>query len=157
MILTPCVLEKVCDDLRRGSKMIVTTNGCFDIIHAGHVQFLKTCKSFGDVLIVGVNSDKSVSALKGPTRPINPLNYRMAVLDAIKYVDIVTWFDETLPNNFLEKVKPTIHIKGGDYDPEKLPERKVIEKYGGKVKIVPLLPGISTTNIVEKIKNQEKR
>ncbi len=157
MILTPCVLEKVCDDLRKGGKVIVTTNGCFDIIHAGHVQFLKTCKSFGDVLIVGVNSDKSVSALKGPTRPINPLNYRMAVLDAIKYVDIVTWFDETLPNNFLEKVKPTIHIKGGDYDAEKLPERKVIEKYGGKVKIVPLLPGISTTNIVEKIKNQEKR
>ncbi len=144
-------LAEICTTLRREGKRIITTNGCFDLLHRGHVEFLTKAKALGDVLVVGVNTDDSIKRLKGPSRPINRLEDRLAVLDALRPVDIVHPFSELLPNAFLEAVKPHIHVKGGDYKAENLPEREVVEKYKGRVEIIPLSPGYSTTRLIETI------
>jgi D-beta-D-heptose 7-phosphate kinase/D-beta-D-heptose 1-phosphate adenosyltransferase len=141
-------LSKVIEALKEEGLTIVTTNGCFDIIHLGHVEFLKQAKALGDVLVVGVNTDESVKALKGVERPINPLNLRMALLNALPIVDVVHPFNEQLPNAFLEAVKPHVHVKGGDYTPERLPEKVVVERYGGQVRVLPYKKGLSTTNVI---------
>ncbi len=138
--------------LREQKKMIVATNGCFDILHAGHVRYLKKSKAFGDVLIVGLNSDKSVRSIKGPTRPINNENDRAEVLCALESVDYVVLFDEDSPKDLLEIIKPNIYTKGADYNLKTLPEADVVLKNNGWVEFIELVEGKSTTKIIDKIK-----
>lgn len=145
-----------CDELKRLGKKIVFTNGCFDIIHAGHVRYLTTAKNFGDVLIVGLNTDESVRRLKGSSRPINNQNDRAEVLLGLKAVDHVIFFGEATAENLIAEVKPNIYVKGGDYTLETLPEAKIVQRFGGRVELVNLVAGRSTTNIVQKILEQTK-
>ena len=133
------------------NKKIVFTNGCFDIIHAGHVRYLTTAKNFGDILIVGLNTDDSVRKLKGNSRPINNQDDRAEVLLGLKAVDHVIFFGEATAENLIAEVKPNIYVKGGDYTLETLPEAKIVQSYGGRVEFVNLVAGRSTTNIIEKI------
>ena len=140
-----------CDELKLRGKQIVFTNGCFDIIHAGHVRYLTTAKNFGDVLIVGLNTDESVRRLKGDSRPINNQLDRAEVLLGLKAVDHVIFFGEATAENLIAEVKPNIYVKGGDYTLDTLPEAKIVQQFGGRVELVNLVAGRSTTNIVEKI------
>ena len=140
-----------CEDLRRQGKKIVFTNGCFDIIHAGHVRYLTAAKNFGDVLIIGLNTDESVRRLKGASRPINNQADRAEVLLGLKAVDHVIYFGEQTAENLIAGVKPDIYVKGGDYTLETLPEAAIVQKYGGRVELVNLVAGRSTTNVIEKI------
>lgn len=132
-------------------KKVVFTNGCFDILHVGHISYLENAKKQGDILIVGVNSDASTRRLKGPTRPINNENDRACMLSALKSVDYTVIFDEDTPEDLIAYLKPSIHVKGGDYKKEDLPETKIVEAYGGKVVILNFVEGKSTTNIINKI------
>jgi rfaE bifunctional protein nucleotidyltransferase chain/domain len=137
----------------RAGKTLVFTNGVFDILHAGHVACLEAARELGDLLIVGLNSDESVRRLgKGPERPINPLEDRARVVGALRCVDGVLAFGEDTPVELIERLRPDIHVKGGDYRPEDLPETPVIEAYGGRVVVIPLLEGRSTTRIVQIIR-----
>jgi rfaE bifunctional protein nucleotidyltransferase chain/domain len=131
---------------------IVTTNGCFDILHAGHCTYLEQARKLGDFLIVGINSDKSVSRIKGPDRPINNENARALVLESLKNVDAVCVFEQETPVEWLNFIRPDIHTKGGDYIAEKIPEFKALNQWGGKVVCLPFVEGFSTTSIVNKIK-----
>ena len=140
-----------CDDLRRQNKKVVFTNGCFDIIHAGHVRYLTTAKNFGDVLIVGLNTDESVKRLKGNSRPINNQFDRAEVLLGLKAVDHVIFFGEQTAENLIAEIKPNVYVKGGDYTLETLPEAKIVQRCGGRVELVNLVAGHSTTNIIGKI------
>jgi glycerol-3-phosphate cytidylyltransferase len=138
-------------DLRR-SKRLVFTNGVFDILHAGHVQYLEAAKRLGDVLIVGVNTDESVRRLgKGPDRPVNTLEDRIAVLSALRSVDGVLAFGEDTPIALIKSLHPEIHVKGGDYDPELMPETPIVRSYGGTVVILPTLEGRSTTETLRRL------
>lgn len=143
--------QNFCDILRRAGLKIVFTNGCFDILHAGHVEYLSTAKSFGDVLIVGLNDDDSVRRLKGSSRPINCQEDRAKVLLSLKAVDHVIFFGEQTAENLIAEVKPNVYVKGGDYTLQTLPEAKIVQQHGGRVEFVNLLAGRSTTNIVDKI------
>ena len=145
-----------CDELRRGGKQIVFTNGCFDIIHAGHVRYLTTAKNFGDVLIVGLNTDESVRRLKGANRPVNNQDDRAEVLLGLKAVDHVIFFGEATAEALIAEVKPNVYVKGGDYTLDTLPEAKIVRQCGGRVELVNLVAGHSTTNIVEKILAEKK-
>lgn len=134
--------------LRRGRRLVFT-NGVFDILHAGHVQILSQCRELGDLLIVGVNSDPSVRRLgKGPERPIHTVTDRIIVLEGLRAVDAAVVFEEDTPSELISILKPEIHVKGGDYVAADLPETAVVESYGGKVVILPLLEGRSTTRAV---------
>jgi D-beta-D-heptose 7-phosphate kinase/D-beta-D-heptose 1-phosphate adenosyltransferase len=144
------LLEQVNEYRRRGLR-IVFTNGCFDILHSGHVAFLQQARALGDVLIVGVNSDASVRRLKGETRPINNQADRVAVLAALEAVDHVVLFDEDTPERLISQIRPDVHVKGSDYTIDRLPEARIVQSYGGKVVILPLVEGKSTTAIVRKI------
>ena len=142
---------QVCEDLRRQGKRLVFTNGCFDIIHAGHVRYLTTAKSFGDVLIVGLNTDESVRRLKGANRPINCQDDRAEVLLGLKAVDHVIFFGEQTAEALISEVKPAVYVKGGDYSLATLPEAKIVQQGGGRVELVNLVAGRSTTGVIEKI------
>jgi rfaE bifunctional protein nucleotidyltransferase chain/domain len=144
------------DTLRVAGKKLVTTNGCFDIIHAGHIKYLADAAALGDILAVGVNADESVRRLKGPARPINGERDRLAVIGALRMVDCAFLFREDDPRAFLEILRPDAHVKGGDYQ-RALIERGVVEKHGGKIEIVPFLSGYSTTGMVDKIKGKGTR
>lgn len=144
-------LEKILRKERARGKKIVTTNGCFDILHPGHISLLRKAKSYGDILVVGVNSDTSVRKLKGSTRPILKLHERVSILSALEMVDYIIIFRSTRPVSFLKKLKPHFHIKGGDYIAQKLPEYHAITKNGGKVITLPLLTGYSSTGIINRI------
>lgn len=136
----------------RSGKTVVFTNGVFDILHAGHVQYLEEARALGDMLVVGLNTDASVKRLgKGPDRPINPLEDRARVVGALRCVDAVVSFDEDTPESLIAELKPDIHVKGGDYRPEDLPETQIVEAYGGSVVILPFLAGRSTTAVIKKI------
>ena len=140
--------------MRAAGKKLVVTNGCFDILHAGHVTYLAAARGLGDALLVGLNSDASVRALKkGPSRPVNPEGDRATVLAALAAVDGVCIFEEVDALRFLSEVQPDIYAKGGDYtiDTINQPERRLIEGAGGKVVILPGVPGRSTTNVLAKI------
>jgi D-glycero-beta-D-manno-heptose 1-phosphate adenylyltransferase len=140
------------DPLRAIGKKLVTTNGCFDILHKGHVQYLYEAASFGDILIVGVNADATVRELKGPERPLQGELDRTYLIASLKMVDGAFIFHEYIPNDFLEILKPDVHVKGGDYYHE-LVERETVEKNGGRIEIVSLVKGYSTTNVVKKVKS----
>ena len=150
----PADLEGIVSQLRADNKTIVVTNGCFDILHVGHVRYLKETKTFADKLIVLVNSDKSVRQIKGEGRPINSENDRAEVLCALSAVDYVVLFDETSPAALIDEIKPDIYTKGGDYTLETLPEYDVIMKNNIEVKFIKFVDGKSTTGIIKKINNK---
>ncbi len=149
-------LAAISRNLKNEGARIVFTNGCFDILHLGHVRYLREAKKLGDILIVGVNSDDSVTALKGPDRPYVHELERAEILASLECVDFVTIFHELRPDNLIKLVKPDIHVKGGDYQVTDLPERKLVEALGGKVVVIPPIKGRSTTNIVAKILGKTK-
>jgi len=136
----------------RGLRLVVT-NGCFDILHLGHVTYLEAARQQGDVLLVGVNSDSAVRELKGPDRPVNSENDRAAIVAALACVDAVCIFEQRSALQFLTAAEPDIWVKGGDYtiDTVNQDERRAVEKHGGKVVILPLVPGKSTTTLLAKI------
>lgn len=137
----------------RKGKILVFTNGVFDILHAGHVRYLAQARDLGDLLVVGVNTDESVRRLgKAPDRPVNPLDDRIAVLSALRAVDFAIPFGEDTPEELIAQIKPDIHVKGGDYTADQLPETPLVQGYGGKVVILPFLTGKSTTSVIEKIR-----
>lgn len=136
-------------------KKIGFTNGCFDILHAGHVKYLNEAKKECDVLIVGVNSDSSVRIIKGEKRPINNQNDRMEVLSAIECIDFITLFEEDTPQKLIEKLTPDVLFKGGDWKENDIAGSDYVKSNGGKVKIIPYAEGYSTTNIIKKMKNKE--
>ena len=137
--------------LRAAGKKIVFTNGCFDIIHTGHARYLAKAKTFGDVLVVAVNSDSSVRLIKGEKRPINPEADRMEILAALESVDFVTLFDEPDPYRIISEIQPDVLVKGGDWQIEKIIGRDIVEARGGRVISVGYIEGASTTGIIEKI------
>lgn len=147
-------IEDFCAVLREAGQRIVFTNGCFDILHAGHVRYLEAARALGDCLVLGLNTDASVRRLKGETRPVNTELDRAAVAGALAAVDYVVLFDEPTAETLIEKVRPAVYAKGSDYTRETLPEAKIVEKYGGEVHFIDLVPGRSTTKIIEKISHK---
>ena len=150
-IISREIITDFVNKLHNDGKRIVATNGCFDILHVGHIRYLEKTKSFADVLIVLLNSDKSVRSIKGPSRPINNENDRAEILCALKFVDYVVFFDEDSPRNLLDEIKPDVYTKGADYTMETLPEADVMKKNGTKVEFINFVEGKSTTNIINKI------
>jgi len=149
-IVTATDLSRVRDALAAQGKKLVFTNGCFDLLHVGHVRYLQAARALGDALVVAVNGDASVRALKGPNRPVNSENDRAEVLAALGCVDYVVIFPEVRMTNLYRAVRPQIYAKGGDYTPETLDkeERVAIDEAGSEIRILPLVPGRSTTNIL---------
>ncbi len=143
---TPEELSEIIKDLKAQGKRVVFTNGCFDIIHAGHVEYLRQARALGDVLVVGVNSDESVSKLK-PKRPINPLNERLKVLGSLEMVDYLVVFEEDTPYELIKTLRPHMVVKGGDWKEEDIVGRDLVEE----VKSLGYVSGISTTEIIERI------
>ena len=139
--------------IHESGKTVVVTNGCFDILHVGHVRYLQKTKSFGDYSIVLLNSDKSVKSIKGPERPINNEQDRAEVLCALSCVDYVVLFDEDSPIDLLLQIKPDVHTKGADYTIETLPEAKGIMEAGGRIEFISFVEGKSTTSIIQKMRN----
>jgi rfaE bifunctional protein nucleotidyltransferase chain/domain len=145
-------------ELRTGGKKIVATNGCFDLLHVGHVRYLKAARALGDVLAVGVNGDQSVRKLKGPDRPINNEKDRAEVLAALESVNLVVIFPELRATRFIQLVAPDIYVKGGDYNSETLnaEERNALQKIGSKIDIIPFERGYSTSSLIEKLRQHNE-
>ncbi len=153
-------LEKLLPEIEKlklAGKKIVSTNGCFDLLHKGHVTYLEAAKRLGDVLIIGVNSDESVRGLKGDGRPVNTAEDRAFVLSALKAVDYVFIFGEKTPVEFLARIQPHIHAKGGDYVATELPEYTVLKSFGADVAIIPFVTGYSTTQTLESASHLVKK
>lgn len=139
---------------RKQHKTIVFTNGCFDVLHRGHVEYLQFCRRQGDVVVLGLNSDSSVKTIKGPDRPINNQHDRAAVLAALEAVDYVTIFDEPTPLSLIQQVKPDVLIKGADWgSKEGVVGWQFVESYGGKIVLAPLVEGKSSSATIEKVKS----
>ena len=145
------LLEEL-DSLREQNRKVVFTNGCFDLIHAGHVTYLRQAKSYGDVLIIGLNSDSSLKKLKGPGRPILDQYDRARILGAFEFVDYIVLFDEDTPEDLIKAVKPDVLVKGRDYGIEDIVGADFVTSYGGEVKRCPLVKGKSTSELIKKIK-----
>lgn len=146
--------DKIADvvrNIKAAGKTLVFTNGCFDIIHAGHVRYLAEARELGDCLIVGLNSDRSVRELKGPTRPVNHQDDRAEVMVALAAVDYVVIFDERTAENLISEIKPDVYVKGGDYCIDEIPEAKIVAANGGKTVLIPEVVGRSSSNIIRKI------
>jgi len=152
-IITWDDLPKWRAQMRASGRKLVVTNGCFDILHLGHVTYLENARNFGDALLIGVNSDAAVRGLKGTGRPVNSETDRQSVLAALQSVDGVCLFTDTAATKFLAAARPDIYVKGGDYTLETLnqDERRAVESAGGKIVLVPFVPGKSTTGLLEKI------
>lgn len=144
-------IKTLIDVIHHSGKTVVTTNGCFDILHVGHVRYLEKTKSFADFLIVLLNSDKSVKSIKDPSRPINNENDRAEILSALKCVDYVVLFDEDSPRDLLDEMKPDVYTKGADYTMETLPEADIMRKNGTRVEFIDFVEGKSTTKTIEKM------
>ncbi|WP_214411535.1 D-glycero-beta-D-manno-heptose 1-phosphate adenylyltransferase [Sphaerisporangium fuscum] len=151
VVQPPQRLAQLVDERRRRGERIVFTNGCFDLLHRGHVSYLEQARRLGDVLVVAVNSDASVARLKGPGRPVNPCEDRMSVLAALNHVDYVTSFEEDTPERLLRMIRPEIYVKGGDYTPDMLPEAPLVRALGGEVKVLGYLSDRSTTAIIRRV------
>lgn len=145
-------IRQVVKELQASGKTVVTTNGCFDILHVGHVRYLQKTKTYADFSIVLLNSDKSVKAIKGEGRPINNENDRAEILCALSCVDYVVFFDEESPRDLLGEIKPDVHTKGADYSVETLPEADVILNNGGRIEFITFVEGKSTTNTIAAMK-----
>jgi rfaE bifunctional protein nucleotidyltransferase chain/domain len=150
-ILTWEALKREVERLRGEGKKVAFTNGCFDILHVGHVQYLREARKAGDILILGLNSDASVRAIKGEKRPLVPQGERAEVVASLTAVDYVALFDEPTPLALIEYLRPDLLVKGGDWKEESVVGRDAVRSWGGRVVIVPMTEGVSTTNIVEKI------
>lgn len=148
-------IKALVDIIHHSGKTVVCTNGCFDILHVGHVRYLEATKAFADFSIVLLNSDKSVKSIKGPTRPINNENDRAELLSALKCVDYVVLFDEDSPRNLLDEIKPDVYTKGADYTMETLPEADIMRKNGTRVEFIKFVEGKSTTNVISKVKSEK--
>lgn len=155
-IITLKKLIVIVSRLKKQKKKIITTNGVFDILHPGHAKYIEKAKRMGDVLIVGINTDKSVKQNKGPKRPINNEKSRMEVVAALESVDYVFSFGEKDPREWLRKIKPNIHAKAGDYKLSQIIEKSAVENNNGKVVIIPMEKGHSTTNTIKKISRMFK-
>lgn len=147
------VIKAINND-KKDSKKIVFTNGCFDILHVGHIRYLSEAKSLGDILVIGINSDKSVKELKGPSRPINSLSDRALILSELRYVDYVISFEEQTPLELIKIIMPDILVKGGDYTVENVVGSSEVIHSGGQVKLLQFHEGYSSTNYIDKIKKQ---
>ena len=147
-------VKDLINKIHNQGKTVVTTNGCFDILHVGHVRYLEKTKTFGDYLIVLLNSDKSVRSIKGPTRPINCEEDRAEILSALKCVDYVVLFDEDSPRNLLDEMKPDVYTKGADYTMETLPEADIMLKNNTRVEFIEFVEGKSTTKTIAKINKE---
>lgn len=144
---------------RAAGARIVWTNGCFDLLHAGHIRYLRQAKELGDMLIVGLNSDRSIAQWKNPHRPFVPQEYRLEVLAAIRYVDYVILFDERSPVRLLQLLQPDVYVKGGDYSIDTIDqtERRVVEGYGGSIVILPKVEGLSTSHLARRVSEVMRR
>lgn len=150
--ISPQALTEKVLQLRKEGKTIATLNGSFDLLHAGHLKMIHEASEQADVLLIALNSDASIQKYKSPLRPIVPLENRLEMVAALQFVDYVTYFDETDPIAFLEIVKPDVHVNGAEYGDECI-EAKVVKNYGGRIHIVQLVPGLSTSNLIKKIKS----
>ncbi len=151
-------LRRIVEDLKMKGKRVVFTNGCFDLLHVGHIRYLEGARSLGDILVVGVNSDRSVRNLKGPNRPILPEEERAEILSGLESVNYITIFDEPTPLELISFLQPHILVKGGDWTKETTVGKEVVERSGGEVVILPFIEGSSTSNLIESIlKRYEKR
>lgn len=144
-------IRALIDVIHHSGKTVVTTNGCFDILHVGHVRYLEKTKSFADYLIVLLNSNKSVRSIKGPSRPVNNENDRAEILSALRCVDYVVLFDEDSPRDLLDEMKPDVYTKGADYTMDTLPEADIMKKNGTRVEFIDFVEGKSTTKTIEKL------
>ena len=151
-------LRRIVEDLKMKGNRVVFTNGCFDLLHVGHIRYLEGARSLGDILVVGVNSDHSVRNLKGPNRPILPEEERAEILSGLESVNYITIFDEPTPLELISFLQPHILVKGGDWTKETTVGKEVVERSGGEVVILPFIEGSSTSNLIESIlKRYEKR
>jgi rfaE bifunctional protein nucleotidyltransferase chain/domain len=146
-------LKVIAADARHQGKRVVFTNGCFDLLHRGHVHVLRQARACGDVLITGINSDKSVKQIKGPARPVLPESDRSELLAAMEMVDYVILFDEPDPYELISAIRPDVLVKGGDWSGATIVGADLVEETGGRVVVVPYIEGFSTTEIIERIKN----
>ena len=151
-ILSPEDVRTVREDLRGAGKVLVFTNGCFDILHVGHVRYLTAARALGDALLVAINNDRGVRALKGPGRPLVNEAERAEMLAALEVVTYVTVFDDVSPRGLIAEVLPDVLVKGGDYAVHEIHGREEVEAAGGRVRSLPLTKGASTTSIIERIK-----
>jgi D-glycero-beta-D-manno-heptose 1-phosphate adenylyltransferase len=151
-IVTRVELKRLIDAMKHEHKRVVFTNGCFDILHPGHIRMLEKARSLGDALIVGINSDPSVQEIKGPQRPLIPESERAEVLAALESVDFVTVFGETTPRELIAEILPAILVKGSDWGPDEIIGREEVEAAGGQVISIPLEAGYSTTKLIERIR-----
>ena len=144
-------LSALLEARRTRGERIVTTNGVFDVLHVGHTRYLKAARAVGDLLVVGVNTDACTRRLKGPSRPIVPEDERAELLAALACVDYITFFDEPTPTALLQVLRPQFHAKGGDYDPEQMPETPIVRQGGGQVVVLSFEEGHSTSDIITRI------
>jgi len=144
--------QKKLEEWRLQGKRIVFTNGCFDLLHPGHIDYLQKARELGDVLIIGLNDDDSVRRLKGPTRPINPLSDRAIMLASLRAVDMVVSFTEDTPLELIKSLMPDVLVKGGDYEPDSIVGAKEIRESGGEVIVMPFVDGHSSSELIERIK-----
>jgi D-beta-D-heptose 7-phosphate kinase/D-beta-D-heptose 1-phosphate adenosyltransferase len=158
-ILSRAEIADECQRLRADGRRIVFTNGCFDVLHLGHVTYLEAARALGDILVVGVNTDTSVARLKGPSRPVVPEDERAQVVAALRAVDRVSLFDEDTPLELIRAIRPDVLVKGGDYDaeatngPRYIVGSDVVRAAGGEVRVIPLVTGQSTTGTIERIRS----
>ncbi len=148
--IEPNLLEETINKLRADGKTIATLNGSFDLMHAGHLEMIYQASLQADVLIIALNTDRSIQSYKSPLRPIIPLQWRLQMMAALEMVDFVTWFDELDPREILAKIKPDVHVNGAEYG-ENCIEAEVVRASGGKIHIVSLVPGLSTSQIIKKV------
>lgn len=149
-LIAPSNLSSFVQELRNRKQTIATLNGSFDLLHAGHLQIIFEASQVADILIVALNSDRSIQQYKSPKRPIIPLEYRLQMMSALQFVDFVTWFEETDPRHLLSIIKPDVHVNGAEYG-ENCIEAETVRSHGGRIHIVHLVPGLSTSNIIRKI------
>ena len=153
-ILNSDSLEEKLNLWRKENKTIVFSNGCFDILHRGHVEYLSKAADLGDVLIIGLNTDASVKRIKGPSRPVNDEKARAVVLAALEFVDAIMFFDEDTPYNLIKLVQPDVLVKGKDYKAEDIVGYDIVTNKGGRVETIELVEGFSTTNTINKMKHE---
>jgi len=143
--------QKIVEQWKKQGKCIVFTNGCFDLLHPGHIDYLDKAAKLGDILVVGLNDDDSIRRLKGESRPINPLRERAIMLAALRSVDLVIPFSEDTPLNLISSLMPDILVKGGDYEPNNIVGAKEVRQHGGKVIVMPFIDGYSSTKLIQRI------
>lgn len=149
-------IGRIASELRAQGKKIVFTNGCFDLLHPGHIDILRRARALGGALIVGLNSDKSVRRLKGASRPLIPEDLRRQSLEELRCVDAVAVFEEDTPIELIKVLRPDVLVKGSDYSRDTVVGAEIVEEYGGKVELLPLVPGFSTTELIRKLSEMIK-